>query len=158
MIAALYVVLTMLSRVLGLTDLAVQFRFSEALSVLPFFTFVAVPGLGVGCVLTNILLQSSPWDIGLGSFATFIGALASYLISKSLKGAGKRKLAIWLAPVPNVIANTLILPPIIKWVYGDAASLILIAMLVFAGELVSSGAGIPLAFALDRRARNILEH
>ncbi len=60
MIAALYVVLTMLSRVLGLTDLAVQFRFSEALSVLPFFTFAAVPGLGVGCVLTNILLQSSP--------------------------------------------------------------------------------------------------
>ncbi len=94
----------------------------------------------------------------MGSFATFIGALASYLISKSLKGAGKRKLAIWLAPVPNVIANTLILPPIIKWVYGDAASLILIAALVFAGELVSSGAGIPLAFALDRRARNILKH
>lgn len=94
----------------------------------------------------------------MGSFATFIGALASYLISKSLKRAGKRKLAIWLAPVPNVIANTLILPPIIKWVYGDAASLILIAVLVFAGELVSSGAGIPLAFALDRRERSILEH
>jgi hypothetical protein len=74
------------------------------------------------------------------------------------KRAGKRKLAIWLAPVPNVIANTLILPPIIKWVYGDAASPILIAVLVLAGELVSSGAGIPLAFALDRHARNILEH
>ncbi len=73
--AALYVALTMLSQALGLTSLAVQLRFSEALCVLPLFTAAAVPGLTIGCVLSNLLLASAPWDIVFGSFATCLGAL-----------------------------------------------------------------------------------
>lgn len=155
LIAALYVVLTMLSQALGLTSYAVQFRLSEALCVMPFFTAAAVPGLALGCVLANILLASAPWDIALGSFATFIGALVCFIISKRLKEAGKSRLAVWLSPIPNIIANTAILPPIIKWVYGDAMSLILIAILVLAGEIISSALGIPLVFALDKRAKQV---
>lgn len=151
LIAALYVALTYLSQILGLTSFAVQFRLSEPLCVLPYFTAAAVPGLTLGCVLANILLQSAPWDVVFGSFATFLGAVVCRLISVSLKKRGFRKTAIWLSPVPNIIANTLILPFIIKWVYADAMSLPLIAVLVLAGEVVSCFLGVPLAFALDRR-------
>ena len=50
-IAALYVVLTFLANALGLANYAVQLRFSEALTILPFFTPAAIPGLTVGCLL-----------------------------------------------------------------------------------------------------------
>ena len=157
-IAALYVALTMLSQALGLTSFAVQFRLSEPLCVLPYFTFSAVPGLTLGCVLANILLASAPWDIVMGSFATFLGALICRLISSYLKSMGRNKLAIWIFPIPNIITNTLILPPIIKWVYGDTMSLLLIALLVLAEEIVSCALGIPLAFALDKRMKHSFEN
>ena len=67
MIAALYVVLTLLANALGLANYAVQIRFSEALTILPFFTPAAIPGLWAGCVLANILTGCAPcnahWSI-----------------------------------------------------------------------------------------------
>ena len=51
MIAALYVVLTELSNIFGLASFAVQIRFSEALTILPFFTPAAIPGLFAGCII-----------------------------------------------------------------------------------------------------------
>ena len=54
-IAALYVVLTLMANALGLANYAIQVRFSEALTILPFFTPAAIPGLFVGCLLSNIL-------------------------------------------------------------------------------------------------------
>lgn len=154
-IAALYVALTMLSQALGLTSLTVQLRFSEALCVLPLFTSAAVPGLTIGCVLANLLLASAPWDTVFGSFATFLGAIVCFYASRELKRAGKRRLAILLSPIPNVLSNTLILPFIIKWVYFDEMSIPLIALLVLAGEAASCAPGIPLAFALERRSKQI---
>ena len=55
MIAALYVVLTVLAAQFNLANGAIQVRFSEALTILPVFTAAAVPGLTVGCVLANLL-------------------------------------------------------------------------------------------------------
>ena len=156
-IAALYVVLTLISQALGLLSFDVQLRFSEALCVLPYFTAAAVPGLTLGCVLANLLTGGAPWDILFGSFATLIGAVVCRLISKKLKGMGKRSLAIWLSPIPNILANTAILPFIIKWVYASEIALPLIAVFVFLGELVSCALGIPLAFALDRRVGQMFE-
>ena len=150
-IAALYVVLTLLSQALGLTSFSVQFRFSEALCVLPFFTSAAVPGLTLGCVLANLITGSAPWDVLFGSLATLIGAAVCGLASKKLRGAGRRKLGIWLSPIPNIVSNTLILPFIIKWVYLDEMSIPLIMAFVFPGEAVSCALGIPLALALDGR-------
>ena len=74
MIAALYVVLTLLANALGLANYAVQIRFSEALTILPFFTPAAIPGLWAGCVLANILTGCAPLDILFGSLATLVGA------------------------------------------------------------------------------------
>lgn len=104
LIAALFVVLTYLSMMLGLTEL----RFSEALCILPYFTAAAVPGLTVGCVLANLMTGCAVWDVVFGSLATFMGAYA----------ARKLSARSWIfAPWPNAIANTLIVPMILKFVY-----------------------------------------
>ncbi|MBD5460892.1 MAG: QueT transporter family protein, partial [Lachnospiraceae bacterium] len=66
MIAALYVVLTLIAAAFGLDHYAVQVRFSEALTILPFFTPAAIPGLYVGCLLSNIVTGCIIWDILLG--------------------------------------------------------------------------------------------
>lgn len=76
-IAAVYAVLTLLGAALNLSYGALQFRFAEALCVLPVFTSAAVPGLTVGCFLANILSSVSPLDMVFGSLATFLAALAS---------------------------------------------------------------------------------
>ena len=62
-IAALYVVLTLIANALGLANYAIQIRFSEALTILPYFTPAAIPGLFVGCILSNILTGCVPLDI-----------------------------------------------------------------------------------------------
>ncbi len=80
MIAALYVALTLLANALGLANYAVQVRFSEALTVLPYFTPAAVPGLLVGCALSNLLTGCLPLDILFGSLATLLGAVGTYLL------------------------------------------------------------------------------
>ena len=108
LIAALYVVLTWLSSALGLWEI----RFSEALCVLPYFTPAAVPGLTLGCVLANLLTGCAAWDIVLGSFATLIGAFIAYKL--------RRRSWVW-APWPNIIANTLIVPFILMYVYMDTS-------------------------------------
>lgn len=108
LIAALYVVLTWLSSALGLWEI----RLSEALCVLPFFTPAAVPGLTIGCVLANLMTGCAAWDIVFGSFATFIGAYLALKMS--------RRSWVW-APWPNIVANTLIVPFILQYVYLDTS-------------------------------------
>ena len=77
MTAALYVALTYLANALGLASGAIQFRLSEALAILPFFTPAAIPGLYIGCLLANILTACAPLDIALGPVATLLGALGA---------------------------------------------------------------------------------
>lgn len=76
-IAALYAVLTILGAQFGFSYGGIQFRFSEALCVLPVFTASAVPGLTVGCVIANILSTVNPLDTVIGSAATLIAAILS---------------------------------------------------------------------------------
>ncbi len=85
MIAALYVVLTLLANALGLANYAIQVRFSEALTILPFFTPAAIPGLTIGCLLSNILTGCAPLDILFGTLATLIGALGTYALRRCLR-------------------------------------------------------------------------
>ena len=99
LIAALYVVLTIVANSLGLANYAIQVRFSEALTILPFFTPAAIPGLFVGCILSNFLTGCLLLDIVFGSIATLLGALGTYAL---------RKVSKWLAPLPPIAANTLI--------------------------------------------------
>ena len=129
MIAALYVVLTLLANMLGLANYAVQVRFSEALTVLPFFTPAAIPGLWAGCVLSNLLTGCMPLDVVFGSFATLLGALGTYALRKYK----------WAAPIPPIVANTLIVPFILAYVYQFEGSVPYFMLTVGAGEVISCG-------------------
>lgn len=107
-IAALYVTLTYLSSMLGLWEI----RFSEMLCILPYFTAAAVPGLTIGCVLANLLTGCALWDVVFGSLATWLGAY----VARQLRSKG------WLlAPWPNIVSNTLIIPLILRYVYLDTS-------------------------------------
>lgn len=129
MIAAIYVVLTMLANAMGLASYAIQVRFSEALTILPFFTAAAVPGLAVGCLISNILAGGALLDIVFGTIATLIGALCTYLLRKKSK---------WLAPIPPIIANAIIVPPVIYAAYG-ISPIWLSVITVTIGEIISCG-------------------
>lgn len=147
MIAALYVVLTWLANLLGLANGVIQVRFSEALTILPFFTPAAVPGLFAGCLISNTITGCAIWDILFGSLATLIGAVLTRLLRKKSK---------WLAPLPPIAANIIIVPPVLKLVYGMPDALWYLVLTVGAGEIISCGVlGMILLFALQKHAHII---
>ena len=127
-IAGLYVALTYVSQFFGLASGAVQLRLSEALCILPVFTPAAIPGLTVGCVLANLFTGCAVPDVIFGSFATLLGAVFTYLL---------RKTNVFVAAVPPVISNVLIVPPILVFVYNETMAYPLIVLCVAAGEILS---------------------
>ena len=72
-IAAIYVVLTIFISAFNLASGAIQVRISEALTILPFFTPAAIPGLAIGCLLSNLLTGAAVYDVVFGSLATLLG-------------------------------------------------------------------------------------
>ena len=158
MIAALYVVLTFVANALGLANYAVQVRFSEALTILPLFTPAAIPGLFVGCLISNILTGCALPDIIFGSIATLIGALGTRKLrsiwNTSEKGFPRKAL---LAPLPPIIANTVIVPFVLRYAYG-ITPLWLSFLTVGAGEIISCGVlGLLLAFTLNKYRSQIFQ-
>ena len=112
-IAALYVALTYVSNALGLAYNAIQFRLSEVLTVLPVFTPAAVPGLVIGCIISNLSSPFGLTDIICGSLATFLAAVSSYCLRNV-----KIKNTPFVATLPPVIFNALIVGLEI-WYLGD---------------------------------------
>lgn len=130
MIAALYVVLTLIAAAFGLDHHAIQLRFSEALTILPFFIPAAIPGLFVGCLLSNILAGCIIWDILFGSIATLLGALGTYFL---------RNKSEWLAPLSPILANTLIVPFVLAYAYRAEGTIPFFMLTVGIGEVLSCG-------------------
>ncbi|MBO5564355.1 MAG: QueT transporter family protein [Lachnospiraceae bacterium] len=126
-IAAIYIVLTMLAAGFDLASGAVQVRFSEALTVLPFFTPAAIPGLTIGCFLANLFTGCLPPDIIFGTLATFLGAVGTYF----LRG---RK---YLCPLPPIIANTVIVPQVLSRAYHIPGSIPFLMLTVGIGEVIA---------------------
>lgn len=140
LIAALYVVLTYIAFWLGISSGAVQVRFSEALTILPYFTPAAIPGLFVGCLLSNLLTGAAIPDIVFGSLATLIGALLT----------AKFRQNKWFAPIPPILANAVIIPPVLLFAYG-IKPLWFSYITVTLGEIISCGVlGMLLLFALEK--------
>ena len=135
-IAALYAALTLV-----ITPLAygpIQFRVSEALTILPLFFPEAIPGLTIGCFLANI--PSGPWDMLIGAGATLIAAILTRLSRK-----------IWLGVIPPVISNAFLVPVIFLTNPEITDPYWLSVLTVGGGELLSVVAlGIPLYFALKK--------
>ena len=77
LIAAVYVVLTLVFAPFSYGE--IQVRISEALTILPFFTPAAIPGLFVGCILANLLGGAIPLDIAFGSIATELYLLTNFV-------------------------------------------------------------------------------
>jgi uncharacterized membrane protein len=129
-IAALYVALTYLASLFGLSSGVIQLRLSEALTVLPVFTQAAVPGLFVGCILANLLTGAAPYDVLFGSLATLIGAIGTYFLRRAPRV---------IATVPPILANTVIVPFILIWVYEVPDALWFLFLTIFIGEALSAG-------------------
>ena len=140
LIAALYVVLCLVFAPISYGE--VQIRVAEALTILPYFTPAAIPGLFVGCIISNIIGGGIMLDVVFGSIATLIGAVGTWLL---------RKATPFLSPVPPIIANALIVPFVLYYGYGVPLPIPFMMLTVGAGEVVGCGIlGLVLLFALKK--------
>ncbi len=128
LIAAIYTVLTVFVGAFGLANGAIQFRISEALCVLPFFTPAAIPGLTIGCLISNLATGCIWQDVLFGTLATLLGAIGARLLRRF----------IWLIPLPTVLANTLIIPPVLAYAYHAEEGIPFLMLTVGIGELLSA--------------------
>ena len=124
-IAALYVVLTYVFS--AFASGVIQVRVSEALTILPAFTPAAIPGLVIGCLLSNTLTGFVLLDIIFGSVATLIGALGSYALRRHT----------WLVPIPPIVSNMVIVPFVLRYAYGATDAFPFMIATVGAGEIIS---------------------
>ena len=153
MIAALYVVLSFAINAFGLASGAIQVRVSEALTILPYFTAFAIPGLTIGCLLFNLLSGAAILDVIFGTAATLLGSIGSFLLGKA---ARKAKWMKFLVPVPPILANAFIVPWVLKTAYGLTDAYWYLVATVGIGEVISCGVlGMVLMFALMPLKRNL---
>lgn len=150
MIAAIYAAATYLSSAFGIAYGPVQFRFSEALTILSVFTPAAVLGLTVGCFIGNLGSPFGIWDIVFGSLATLLAAVTARMLRNV-----KLKKFPFLSLLMPVIFNAFIVGAEITFLFPtDEPSLtafIISALEVGAGELaVCLAGGIPLYFAIKK--------
>ena len=146
-IAALYIVLTLFANALGLANYAVQIRFSESLCILPYFTKSAIPGLFIGCLLSNIITGCALPDIIFGSIATLIGSIITYVLRKYK----------WCAPIGPIASNAVIVPFVLYYAYGIQPvwfSFVTVTL----GEIISCGILGMLLLVTLQKYRNVLFH
>lgn len=147
-IAALYVVLTYAAKLFGLDSGVIQVRVSEMLCILPIFTPAAIPGLYLGCLISNLLTGAVWLDIIAGPIATLIGALGTYLL---------KKYPI-VATLPPVAANALIVPFVLAYGYGIEETIPFMMLTVGIGEVISVCVlGTGLYFSLKKHASKIFK-
>ena len=128
MIAAIYVALTYIFAPISFSE--IQIRIAEALTILPVFTPAAVPGLFIGCLIGNTVSGALLPDIICGSLATLIGAFFTWKL---------RNAHPFLAPVPPILANTLVVPFVLKYAYLVDLPIPFMMLTVCIGEILSCG-------------------
>lgn len=145
-IAAVYTVLTLFIGAFNMASGVIQVRISEALTILPVFTTAAIPGLAIGCFLSNLLMGCMPLDVVFGTVATLIGAIGTYLLRKKP----------YIAPIAPVVSNTIIVPLILAFCYMAEGTIPFFMLTVGIGEVLSAyGMGIILYQAL-KKYKNVL--
>lgn len=138
-IAAIYVILLILFA--PISFMAIQVRVAEALSVLPFFTSAAIPGLFLGCLLGNLLAGADVLDIVIGSMTTLIAALMAYRMRANR----------FIVPLPAVILNALVIPYILRFAYHLQDNYLLLTASVFLGQFISAYLlGLSLLFTMEK--------
>lgn len=148
MIAALYVVLTYVFAPISFSE--IQVRIAEALTILPVFTSAAIPGLFIGCLLGNIIGGALIPDVVFGSLATLIGAFFTWKL---------RNAHPFLAPIPPILSNMIIVPFVLKYAYLIDLPIPLMMLTVGIGEVLSCGVlGLFLYYALRSRKAQIFRN
>lgn len=139
-IAAIYVVLVYAFQPISYGP--VQFRIAEALTVLPYFTPAAVPGIGIGCFLSNLLTGADILDTIFGSLASLLAAYLSY----------KLRWNKFLVPLPPIIVNAIVVPFILKFAYFETNySIPYMTLTVGSGQVLAAGVlGMVLLLALEK--------
>ncbi len=127
MTCALYVLITFLIQ--PIASGPVQVRISEALCIMPCFTPYAIPGLFLGCFISNFITGSLLLDTVFGSIATLIGAIGTYYLRKNK----------YICVLPPIISNTLIVPFVLAYVYNFPGSVPYFMATVGIGEIISCG-------------------
>jgi uncharacterized membrane protein len=128
-IAALYVVFTGVSAMLGLASGVIRVRLSEALTILPYFTSAAVPGVTIGCLLANLLTGAPLPDIIFGTLASFLGVLGASFLRKHK----------YLVALPTILSNAIIIPLVLQYAYGVPDAFWYLMLTVGTGEVISVG-------------------
>ena len=110
----------------------VQIRFSEALTVLPALFPSAIPGLFIGCILTNTIgtmlgLSAGILDIVFGSLATLLSAWLSYKLRKHM----------FLVPLPPVVVNAVVVGLLLYYVVQVPIALPILMLQVGAGQVIA---------------------
>jgi len=140
-IAAMYVALTYVFAPISFRE--IQVRIAEALTILPVFTPAAIPGLLIGCLIGNIIGGALIPDVIFGSLATLIGAIFTRML---------RKKPIWLAPIPPIVSNTIIVPLVLRYAYLIDLPIPAMMLTVCIGEILSCGVlGLILYKALEKK-------
>lgn len=103
-IAGTYAALTLVASAMNLAYGPVQFRFSEALTILPFLFPGTAPGLFLGCFAANLLSPYGPLDVVIGTLATLLAALLTQRTDKA-----------WLALLSPVLFNGILVGGMIAW-------------------------------------------
>ncbi len=155
LIAALYAAATYLAAAMGLAYGGIQFRLSEALTVLPVLTPAAIPGLIVGCFLGNLGSPFGMVDILLGTLATALSAVCSY---------ATRRITLKQLPLLSlffpVFFNAVIIGAEVAFFLPEGISVIgfLISALqvAFGQAVVCYGLGIPLYLLLKKHTNKLL--
>ena len=132
LICALYVALTYVSSAFGLASGVIQVRLSEALVMLVILMPEAVVGVTLGCFIANLLTGAVIWDVIFGTLATLIGAV----IGRLLRRLPTR--LIWLASIPTVLSNAIIVPFVLIYAYGVPDAYYYIMATVALGEIISA--------------------
>lgn len=143
LISALYTALMLIAAALGFSSGIIQVRVSEALTVLPYFTPAAIPGLTVGCLISNLITGGVPADVLLGTVATLIAAIFTRLLCKAHPV---------FSALPPIVVNTLTVPWILRYGYGLSGGILYFMLTVGIGEILSCGVlGLMLMYALKKR-------
>ena len=146
MIAAVYVVLTLFISAFNLASGAIQIRISEALTVLPAFTPAAIPGLFIGCLISNLLSGGMLLDVIFGSLATLLGACGTYLLRKWK----------WVVSVQPILSNALIVPFVLAYVYHIPGGVPYFMVTVGIGQILSCGVLGMIVYKILAKYRNVI--
>lgn len=153
-IAALYTALTVL--VYPLSFGGMQVRVAEILTVLPVYMPSAVPGLTVGCFLSNLIglsMGANPagaWDLLFGTAATGLAAWATF----ALRRIRFRGLPL-IATLPPVVFNALIVGTELYGVYGGLPWWAHVLWVALGQFLACTVGGSVLAAALNRYGKPV---